>query len=219
MVLVFFGPPGSGKGTQAQYLVHESGFIHISTGQLLRNEINSAGDYADLISQKLNTGEFVSDDIILGIVEKFLDKADGENLIFDGFPRTEYQAKAFDSLLNKKGIKVDLVVDFQVDLQQLINRIVGRYVCSTCGSVYHEVTNPPKQSGICDFCGGTQFDRRSDDTSDVLKRRVDVYKNETEIVKEFYLKKGVLVSVNASRLPLEVKEEVQNCLQKAGLEI
>lgn len=138
MIVVFFGPPGCGKGTQAQYLVNKYGFIHISTGDLLRKEIEAQTTLGKEIESVIESGGYISDKPVIELIEKALAVPGSNNYIFDGFPRTLNQALAFEELLSVKKLKVDLVFNFEVDTNLLIERISGRFSCSECGSVYND---------------------------------------------------------------------------------
>lgn len=218
MILIFLGPPGSGKGTQAQYLVNNSGYVHVSTGQLLRKEVLAGGPLADEIESKLNSGKLsISDEIIFQLIKNVISENVDSDLIFDGFPRTQNQALALENILEVGKHKIDLVVDFKVDLAQLLDRVSGRFNCKICGSVYHDVNKRPEVEGVCDSCGSNQFQRRSDDTVDVMKTRVEVYQNETVPVGEYYSQKGILKSVDASMDALKIREVIEEYLKQIGL--
>lgn len=214
MILILFGPPGSGKGSQAQYLVENYSFEHISTGNILRDEIISGSVFGQEIKEIVDSGNFISDDIIMKLVEQKLDDNAHKNIIFDGFPRTLNQVLAFDGLLSVRKIQVDLVLNFNVDLAQLEERVIGRFTCSNCSDVYHDKFKKPIRDGICDTCGSESFVKREDDNSDVLKRRIAVYLEETEVLKNFYFNKGVLENIDASQEINQVKDSVTKCLLK-----
>ncbi len=220
MIFVLFGPPGSGKGTQSQYLVSEYGFKHISTGDLLRSEIKAGSELGLNIKDTIDQGGFISDDIVIKLVEQVIDKEDGKRVIFDGFPRTVNQALAFDRLLSVRNLKVDIVVNFEIDFGKIVERISGRFTCSNCGTVYHKIYQPPKVAGTCDRCGGHDFVVRKDDQPDVIKNRLQVYQNETEAVRKYYESKSqVLVTIDASNSPELVKQTLMNKLTQVGIEL
>jgi adenylate kinase len=220
MIFVLYGPPGSGKGTQSQLLVHDYGFKHISTGELLRGEIKSKSELGEKISKTINSGAFVSDDVVIKLIEQEVDKSANGRMIFDGFPRTINQALAFDNLLSVRQLKIDVVVNFEIDFDKLVERIAGRYTCASCGAVYHKVYQPTKGEGICDRCGGHEFIVRSDDQPEVVKSRVQVYQNETEAVRKYYESTGqVLVSIDASDSPEAVNQSLMNKLAQVGIEL
>lgn len=216
MILVLFGPPGSGKGTQSQFLVDDYGFIHISTGNLLRDEIKKGTSLGNEVKNTIDSGKFVSNEMIIDLVKSVISENADKNLIFDGFPRNVDQAHKFDAILTQLQKKVDLVLDFVVDFDKLKDRIVGRYTCSNCGAVYNDSLKKPQNEGVCDVCSGTVFERRKDDDLDVLKERISVYKNETEALKELYGKTGLLRQIDASEELNVVKSKVNNCLRTEG---
>lgn len=216
MIFIFFGPPGSGKGTQAQYLVENFGFIHISTGELLRKEIEEKSDLGNKVKTLIESGLYVPDEIVTEIISKILSKSTSANFIFDGYPRTINQALAFDKLLSVKKLKVDLVINFEIDTEQLIERISGRFSCASCGAVYHDVYKKPYIEGTCDKCQGKEFVRRKDDNPEVLKKRVEVYMNEIEAVREFYHNKNLVKNINASQAAESIQMEVKNSLVQSG---
>lgn len=218
MNLVLFGPPGSGKGTQAQFLTESTSFLHISTGDLLRIEVKRDTLLGKQVKDIMDKGIFVSDNILLDLVSEALKTSNNKHIIFDGFPRTERQAFLLDELLEKNNSKVDLVVDFDVDMGLLIDRISGRYTCLDCGSVYNDLSQKPKVVGICDRCGGRNFVKRQDDNPEVLKSRIHRYLSETEVVKNYYIKKNLLVKINASKNPDDVRSELDSCIRQAGFE-
>lgn len=220
MILVLFGPPGSGKGTQSQYLVNECGFNHISTGDLLRGEIKAGSELGLNIKDTIDQGGFISDDIVIKLVEQAVDKMAGKPIIFDGFPRTVNQALAFDELLSVRKLKVDIVVNLEIDFEKIVERISGRFTCATCGAVYHKIYQPPKVDGTCDRCAGHDFAIRKDDQPDVIKNRLQVYQNETEAVRKFYESKDqILVSIDASNSPELVKQSLMKKLTQVGIEL
>ncbi|MBX9805968.1 MAG: adenylate kinase [Alphaproteobacteria bacterium] len=218
MIIVFFGPPGSGKGTQAQELRKTiKNLVHVSTGDILRQEINSGSELGRSIQSKMQAGEFVTDEVVIQLVSDILNKNAEKAFIFDGFPRTLKQAIAFDRLLGVENLKVDVVFDFDVDVQVLIERVTGRYLCLECGAVYHETNRKPKIDSICDQCGSCNFDKRPDDTSHVLKTRLKIYQEQTTPAKKYYEDKGVLKRINASLPQGEVTSFINTALLEAGL--
>lgn len=217
MVIVFFGPPGSGKGTQAQELKRLKGMLHVSTGDLLRQEIASGSVLGQKIQSKVQAGEFPTDDVVMQLVGGIIEKNAKKDIIFDGFPRTLNQAIAFDALLGVENLKVDVVFDFDADVSALVERISGRYACRGCGTVYHEKNKQPKVDGVCDQCGSCHFEKRPDDTEQVLKTRLKVYQEQTLPVKEYYTHAGILKKVDASLPQGEVASFICSALSEAGL--
>jgi len=218
MVIVFFGPPGSGKGTQAQELEKTiENLVHISTGDLLRREIESASEMGRGLQAQIEAGKFVTDDIILKLISGVLEKNIKKDIIFDGFPRTLHQAIAFDTLLGVENLQVDMVFDFDVDVHMLVERVSGRYMCLDCGAVYHKKNKKPKVESVCDQCGGIHFVERKDDSADALETRLKIYQKETLPVKEYYANKGVLKRVDASLSLSEVTHFIKTALTEACL--
>lgn len=217
MIIVFFGPPGSGKGTQAQELKKNvQDLVHISTGDLLRQEIASGSELGRSIRSTIEAGGFVTDEVILALIPKIVHQNAEKDMIFDGFPRTLNQAIAFDALLGVENLKVNVVLDFDIDMHVLIERVSGRFTCSECGAVYHEKTKKPQLDGICDQCGGKHFDKREDDTAAVLEKRIKIYQECTLPIKEYYGKKGILKRIDASCAFPEVTRLIKTALSEAG---
>lgn len=216
MIFIFFGPPGSGKGTQAQYLVDNYGFIHISTGELLRREIEEKSELGGKVQSLIESGLYVPDEVVTEVVSKVLSKSTEGNFIFDGYPRTLNQALAFDELLSVKKLKVDLVVNFVIETEKLVERISGRFSCASCGAVYHDVYKPTLVDGTCDKCQGKDFVRRKDDNPEVLKKRVEIYMKEIEAVCDFYRTRNLVKDIDASQTAESIKMAVENSLVQSG---
>lgn len=219
MILIMFGPPGSGKGTQSDMLVSTGKFVHVSTGDLLRSEISQNTPIGQNVKEIMSRGEFPNDDIIMSLMNKQLDKYNGKQIICDGFPRTMNQVLAFDTLLSVKRENVGLVVSLNVNLDQLIERVSGRYSCKECGAVYHDKNKRPLVEEVCDRCGGVEFIRRTDDQPDVLKNRVKTYLDHTRPVCDYYNRKGLVNVVDASKDPVSVNNDLKICLAQAGFVI
>ena len=218
MIIVFFGPPGSGKGTQAHALEKQiKNLVHVSMGDLLRQEIASNSELGRQVQAKVQAGELPEDDIVIQLVVDIVKKNAKKDIVFDGFPRTLKQAIAFDALLGVETLKVDVVFDFDVDVHVLMERISGRYVCRECGAVYHEKSKKPKVDSICDQCGSCHFDRRPDDTVRVLETRLKVYQEQTLPAKAYYGEKGILKRIDASLSQNEVTSYINAALFEAGL--
>lgn len=193
MNLILLGPPGAGKGTQAKILEERHGYKQLSTGDMLRAAITAGTDIGKKAKAIMDRGDLVSDDVIIGIVSDRLDKPDvKKGVIFDGFPRTTAQAEALDTMLQSKGQKLGAVIEMKVDEESLVSRIVGRYVCATCGKGYHDKFSPTKVAGVCDVCGGTEFTRRPDDNEKTVRDRLAVYNKQTAPLVTYYLAKGNL---------------------------
>lgn len=196
MNLVFLGPPGAGKGTQAKRLSQELGLLHISTGDLLREAVRNKTDLGLKAKEYMDRGELVPDDLIIAMIEEVL--PEGGGVIFDGFPRTIAQARALDDLLQKKGLTLNAVIYFEVDDEKVVERLSGRRVCKTCGAVYHVKFNPPKEDEICDKCGSPLI-QREDDKEEVVRNRLKVYRDQTAPLIDYYRQKSLLYTVDASK--------------------
>ena len=197
MNLILLGPPGAGKGTQAKFLEAKHGFKQLSTGDMLRAAIGAGSDVGLKAKAIMARGDLVSDDVIVSIVSERLEKPDIKNgVIFDGFPRTTAQAESLDTMLKSKGQKLDAVIELKVDDEALVGRIVGRFVCATCGKGYHDTYAPLKIAGICDNCGGLQFTRRADDNENTVRDRLGVYNKQTAPLVSYYQDKGNLHVIN-----------------------
>ena len=193
MNLVFLGPPGCGKGTQAQILKREHGLVQLSTGEMLREAVASGSEFGRKAKEIMDTGELVPDDVMIRIIDQRLDRSDtAGGFVLDGFPRTVVQAEALDEMLSRKARALDAVIAFDVDEGALVERISGRFTCGNCGAGYHDKFRRPKKEGVCDTCGGTDFVRRSDDKAENVRARLDVYRRQTAPILPYYATKGVV---------------------------
>ncbi|WNO54875.1 adenylate kinase [Stakelama saccharophila] len=197
MNIILLGPPGAGKGTQASRLEADRGMVQLSTGDMLRAAVK-AGTPTGLQAKKvMDAGELVSDEIVSGIIGDRLDQPDTENgVIFDGYPRTAAQATALDELLAERGRKLDYVIELKVDEDALVDRIVGRFTCATCGAGYHERYKQPKVEGSCDVCGGHEFKRRPDDNAETVRTRMAEYRAKTAPILPIYEARGLVRRVD-----------------------
>lgn len=194
--VILLGPPGAGKGTQARMLVEERGMVQLSTGDMLREAMQSGSAMGKLVAGVMSRGELVTDEIVIGLIEEKINDAQGNGFIFDGFPRTLPQADALGKLLARSGHKLDAVIEMRVDDAALVARITGRFTCGQCGEVYHDVTKPTKTPGVCDVCGSSDLKRRSDDNEDSLKQRLMEYYKKTAPLIGYYYALGDLFSVD-----------------------
>lgn len=195
--LILLGPPGAGKGTQAQRLVDRHGFVQLSTGDMLRAAVASGSDLGKQAKEIMESGELMPDDIMIRIISDRLDRPDtAKGAILDGFPRTVPQAEALDRLLAGKGRRLDWVVVMDVDDAVLVRRLSGRYSCARCGAGYHDEFVKPKTAGVCDVCGANEFRRRPDDRPDVVANRLKAYHEQTAPILPYYRARGVLKSVD-----------------------
>ena len=198
MNMILLGAPGAGKGTQAELLVEKLSIPAISTGNMLREAIANGTDLGKKAKQYMDEGNLVPDELILGIVADRVAQDDcAKGFILDGVPRTLAQAEALEA----KGVRIDHVVSIEVDDSEIEGRMTGRRVCGKCGASYHVVANPPKTEGVCDSCGA-ELVIRKDDAPETVRRRLDVYHAETEILKEFYQKLGKL-RIEEGNQPIE----------------
>jgi adenylate kinase len=210
VILVFLGPPGAGKGTQAKLLSQRMGFLHLSTGDLLREAVKNQTPLGKKAKEYMDRGELVPDELIVQLIEETMPK-DG-NVILDGFPRTVNQALALEEMLKGKGEKISKVLFFDVPDEVIIDRLSGRRVCSKCGAVYHVKYNQPKIEGVCDLCGGSLV-QRDDDKEDVVKKRLEVYRKQTQPLIEFYQDRGIIYRLDAEKGVEELFEEVKGLVR------
>tara|TARA_Y100001935_G_C17254224_1_gene482721 strand:+ start:386 stop:1030 length:645 start_codon:yes stop_codon:yes gene_type:complete len=192
--LVLFGPPGAGKGTQSSLLIERKGFNHISTGDLLREAIKAQSDLGMAAKKIMDQGQLVPDDVVIGLVKEKLASKPEASFIFDGFPRTEAQAKALDALLEDLGRPLNKAIFLEVDHKKLTDRLTGRRVCQKCGATFHIHASPPQKEGVCDVCGG-ELIQRPDDKEEVISKRLEAYMNSTAPLKDFYASQGKLKTV------------------------
>ncbi|CAM4469786.1 MAG: adenylate kinase [Paenibacillus macerans] len=213
MNLLFMGPPGAGKGTQAEVIVNEFGIPHISTGDAFRLAIKQGTPVGMKAKEYIDQGLLVPDDVTVGIVRERLQQSDCEKgFLLDGFPRTLSQAESLEELLKELGRKLDHVIDLKVDRNKLLARLTGRRICKSCGATYHVIFNPPKQEGVCDKCGGELY-QRSDDTEEKVGTRLDEYINKTAPLLKFYEDKGLLRQVDGEQEIDAVSKEIVSLLR------
>lgn len=184
--MLIMGPPGAGKGTQAESIIKYYNIPHISTGDMFRAAISNKTEIGLLAKKYIDAGNLVPDEVTVGIVKERLSKDDCKNgFLLDGFPRDINQAEMFDVMLKELDIKLDLVINIHVDNEKLVNRIIGRRICPTCGRTYHIKYNKPFKDGICDDCGSNLIQRK-DDNVDTVNNRLEVYSNLTEPLIKYY---------------------------------
>lgn len=197
MNLILLGPPGAGKGTQARLLSDATGMVQLSTGDMLRAAVAAGTDVGRAADAVMRAGALVSDDIVVGVIDERLGRPDvARGVIFDGFPRTTPQAQALDRILASKGMTLDTVVNMVVEDEAMIGRISGRYTCAKCGEGYHDTDKLPAKPGVCDKCGGTEFNRRKDDTAETVRARLVDYHAETAPLIAYYRAAGKLRDVD-----------------------
>jgi adenylate kinase len=195
--LILLGPPGAGKGTQAERLSQRLGIVQLSTGDMLRAAVKAGTPLGLKAKSIMEAGGLVPDDLMIGLIGERIDQPDCKNgFILDGFPRTTAQADALDKMLASRRLKLDRVIELKVDDQKLTERIVGRFMCGKCGAGYNDVTKPTKQPGVCDVCGGREFVRRKDDNRETVVARLKAYHAQTAPIIPYYAKRGVFVSID-----------------------
>lgn len=213
MNLILLGAPGCGKGTQSAFLTDKFKIVHISTGDILRAAISDGTDLGNKAKEYMDKGELVPDQVVIGIVKETLNKPDTNNgFLLDGFPRTVPQAEALDEALRELEKELDAVVNIEVSDEEIMTRLTGRRVCTKCGEVYHMVFDPPKTEGFCDICQ-SPIEQRSDDTVETVKKRLNVYKEQTEPLINYYEKEGILRVVNGEQTPKAVFDDIKSAIQ------
>ncbi len=196
MKILLMGPPGAGKGSQAQRLIDEYDLAHISTGEMFRESYQRGETLGIEAMRYIKNGNLVSDDITNEIVRKRLfEDGDTKNVLLDGYPRTVKQAQALDHMLDKMNSKLTAVVNIVVDEEVILERMVGRRVCKDCGQTYHTTFKPPKVEGVCDICGGELY-QRQDDKPESVRNRLNIYESKTKPIIDYYKGRGVLVNIN-----------------------
>lgn len=197
--IVLLGPPGAGKGTQAEVLSEKTGLAHISSGDIFRENLKAQTELGKLAQSFMNRGELVPDDVTIAMIRERLSRPDcGEGAILDGFPRTPAQAEALDVMLAQFDSKVSSVPYISVPEAVLIERLSGRWTCRAQGHIYHSVYNPPKKAGVCDE-DGSELYQREDDKPATVERRIRVYFEQTSPLIDFYRKAGLLVEIDGTK--------------------
>ena len=216
MNLILLGPPGAGKGTQAQLLKERNGLVQLSTGDMLRAAVASGSELGKQAKAIMAAGGLVSDEIMINLISDRISQPDcAKGFILDGFPRTTRQAEALDAMLAAKGLKLDGVIELKVDDAALVQRISGRFSCAKCGAGYHDSFKQPKKAGICDSCGSTEFTRREDDKAEVVASRLEAYHRQTAPLLPYYKAKGVLKTVDGMAGIDEVQGQIEKVLAGA----
>lgn len=214
--ILIMGGPGAGKGTMSAKIVEKYNVCHISTGDIFRSEIGNQTELGMMAKSYMDKGLLVPDEVTNQMVKSYLENLEDKKngFLLDGYPRTIDQAKAFDALSAGSDLAIDTVIAMELDFSVLSGRITGRRLCRNCGEIYHMVTKPPKQEGVCDNCGGELYQRK-DDTEESLKVRLDEYSRQTEPVLDFYEKKGLVKHINADQPIEKVWQDVQAALESA----
>jgi adenylate kinase len=213
MNIVFLGPPGAGKGTQAKILIERYGIPQISTGDMLREHRAKGTELGKKAQEYMDKGQLVPDEIILGMVKERLSQPDCQKgFILDGFPRTVAQAEALDKLLEEMGKKLDFALALIVPDELLIERLTGRRTCKSCGMMYHIKYKPPKVDNKCDVCGGELY-QRPDDNEETVRNRLKVYHESTAPLIEYYRKKGILREIDGGKSIEEITQQIIQILE------
>lgn len=216
MRLVLLGPPGAGKGTQAERIARATGALHVATGDMFRQAVREATPLGLLAKGYMDRGELVPDDVTIGLVRERLSRADkAEGFVLDGFPRTRPQAEALERLLAELGLPLTAVLELAVPDDEIVRRLSGRRVCERCGRNYHVDFDPPRSPGVCDTCGG-RLVQRDDDREETVRRRLAVYRRETLPLRDFYEERALLRSVPGVGRPDEVTRALMAAAGAAG---
>ena len=206
--IVLFGPPGAGKGTQAQRITESTGLPQVSTGDMLRAAVGSGTAVGLEAKRYMDAGKIVPDNVIIQLIIERLKKDDAKGgVMFDGFPRTIPQAEALSQIAY-----VSHVISINVPDAKIVERICGRFTCKTCGFVYHEVFNPPLVIGSCDHCNETDSKKRADDNEDTVISRLEAYHNQTSPLAEWYKSKGILCEIDGDRNIEEITQDILEAL-------
>lgn len=214
MRIILMGPPGAGKGTQAEKLIDLYQIPHISTGDMFRKAQKDGTELGLKAKSYMDQGQLVPDEVTVGIVKERLAETDcKDGFLLDGFPRTVQQADALDTILSELEMSLDCVVNIEVDKAFLVDRLTGRRVCRACGATYHIANKAPKVEGVCDKCGGELY-QRGDDTIETVSNRLDVYAAQTAPLIDYYKSKGIMSSIDGSKSMEEVLADIRAALEK-----
>lgn len=216
MRLVLLGPPGAGKGTLAGILKQASGVVHVSTGDILREEMKKGTVLGKKAREYVDKGELVPDALVIKLIENKIvnDPEIARGYMLDGFPRTLAQARELDKILKKVGHPVDHAIYMETDLKVLVGRLTGRRICRDCGAVYHVSNRPPVVAGVCDNCGGKDLYQRADDNESTIENRMDVYFKNTLPIVDYYKEQKILLKVDGSREAEDLKQVIVRSLNE-----
>ncbi len=215
MYILLMGPPGAGKGTQAERLIGKYGIPQISTGDMFRAAVKAGTPLGKEAKSYMDKGALVPDSVTVGIVKERLAEADCQKgWILDGFPRTAAQAAALDAILHDMGISLTAVLNITANKDDLVKRICGRFVCRSCGASFHKEFRPPKKEGVCDVCGGELY-QRDDDKEETVNQRLSVYEASTKPLIDYYEASGVLSNIDGDKSMDEVHDQIVSALEKA----
>jgi len=214
MLIILLGPPGAGKGTQAESLVQKYALAYISTGEILRGAVKKGSSMGRQAKQYMDQGQLVPDEVVVGIVRERLSEPDcARGALLDGFPRTVVQARSLDQVLSDMDCKLDAVIHIEVEEEELIARLTGRRVCRDCGATYHIKFNSPKVLNVCDQCGG-ELSQREDDSIATVTERLVVYKKQTEPLIDYYRQKGLLNTIDGNQEIGIITTQINNVLDQ-----
>lgn len=217
MKIILLGPPGAGKGTQADRLKNFLGIPKLSTGDMLRAAVAEGSEIGKKADAIMKAGQLVSDDIMIEMIAERIQRADcRDGFILDGFPRTIGQAKALDDMLNKLRIVIGYVIEIKVDAAALVERISNRFSCKQCGEGYNKISKPTKTENTCDTCGSHEFSQRADDRAETVAARLEQYNAQTAPLLPYYSSKGVLKSVDGMQPIDQVTEQVKALFKRAA---
>ncbi len=213
MIIVLLGAPGAGKGTQSEILQERLHMLHVSSGDLLRDNLKRGTELGKVAEGYMGKGEFVPDNLVIEMILQRMAAPDVERgILLDGFPRNLAQAVALDDALDVKGKRVNAASYIHVEFDALIDRLSGRLTCRNCGHVFHEKFAPPKVPGVCDVCGGELY-QRDDDKRETAVKRLGIYFEQTQPIIEYYRERGILCQVNGEQPITQVTEDLLNCLR------
>jgi len=213
LIIILLGPPGAGKGTQAQHLEETRGMVQLSTGDMLRAAIKAGTPVGRQVQSIMKDGGLVPDDIIVQMIADRISQPDcGRGFILDGFPRTVPQAEALDRMLAERKLSLTAVIEMVVDEEIMIERVTGRFTCAKCKHGFHDKFRPTKVAGVCDNCGSTEFIRREDDKAETMKKRLAEFHAQTKPILPYYEKRGILRQVDGMAPIEEVSRQIDAIL-------
>lgn len=215
MNIILLGPPGAGKGTQAAFLVEKYGMVQLSTGDILRAAVKAGTEVGKMADEIMKAGKLFPDELMAEILGEHMDAIPADKgLIFDGYPRTAPQVALLDGLLSSRNRTLDHVVELVVDEDALVERIVGRYTCASCGEGYHDTFKKPKAEGACDKCGAHEFKRRPDDNEETVRTRMAEYRAKTEPILPLYDARGLVSRVDGMAAIADVTKDIEAILAR-----